>query len=84
MLTIFFRKMVLRAIWRHFNTLVLKCRFWTDLENDRPVGRSFSRNLDFEDLIFEPKDGAKFSLWLNLDEIGYFQEIFDFLKNGRI
>jgi hypothetical protein len=40
----FFRKQLLGHDFGDFNTLVLKSTNFEDLENDRPVGRSFSGN----------------------------------------
>ena len=46
---IFLKKMIYFTDSGDFNTLVLKSIIFQDLENDRPVGRSFSRNLGFRD-----------------------------------
>jgi hypothetical protein len=48
---IFLKKMIYFGNSLDFNTLVLKSRIFQDLENDRPVGRSFSWNLGIEMLI---------------------------------
>jgi hypothetical protein len=46
---IFLKKMIGIEGWAYFNTLVLKYDVFGFLENDRPVGRSFSRNSRFEE-----------------------------------
>ena len=51
MLSIFFRKMLYFEDRADFKTFVLKSVILQDLENDRPVGRSFSRNLGFRDSL---------------------------------
>ena len=45
---IFLKKMIYFGDRADFNTLVLKSLILQDLENDRPVGRSFSRNRRIE------------------------------------
>ena len=64
MMTIFLKKMVIEKNFWEINTLVL---ISSDFENDRPVGRSFSRNLEIE-------------MFLDLAHLGDFR---DFLKKSR-
>ena len=47
---IFLKKIIGIEGWAYFNTLVLKYDVFRFLENDRPVGRSFSRIRDSSNL----------------------------------